>query len=140
MLEFCSITVSSTASADLADQMTQQSAAGWALVSIVSSGSEISAFMSRTVASATTAPVAAVVQPGSPVDEPAGWAVQPESAIVAAQASASPAVAAASSAGAAPAGWYSDPSTRFEMRYWDGAQWTEHVSRAGKQFTDAPVA
>jgi Protein of unknown function (DUF2510) len=39
-----------------------------------------------------------------------------------------------------PAGWYSDPSGRFELRYWDGSQWSEHVSRGGQQFTDAPTA
>lgn len=39
-----------------------------------------------------------------------------------------------------PAGWYADPSGRYELRYWDGNAWTEHVSRAGQQFTDAPVA
>jgi hypothetical protein len=48
--------------------------------------------------------------------------------------------AAAAAGGAAPAGWYADPSSRFELRYWDGAQWTEHVSRAGQQYTDPPVA
>jgi hypothetical protein len=47
---------------------------------------------------------------------------------------------AASAGGAAPAGWYADPSGRFELRYWDGSQWTEHVSRAGQQYTDPPVA
>ena len=47
---------------------------------------------------------------------------------------------AAATGGAAPAGWYADPSSRFELRYWDGAQWTEHVSRAGQQYTDPPVA
>ena len=41
---------------------------------------------------------------------------------------------------AVPAGWYADPSGRFELRYWDGNAWTEHVSRAGQQFTDPPVA
>ena len=39
-----------------------------------------------------------------------------------------------------PAGWYADPSERYELRYWDGAAWTEHVSRAGQQYTDPPVA
>jgi len=39
-----------------------------------------------------------------------------------------------------PAGWYADPSDRYELRYWDGNAWTEHVSRAGQQFTDPPVA
>ena len=39
-----------------------------------------------------------------------------------------------------PAGWYADPAGRFELRYWDGSTWTEHVSRAGQQYTDPPVA
>jgi hypothetical protein len=47
---------------------------------------------------------------------------------------------AATSAATAPAGWYADPSGRYELRYWDGTQWTEHVSRAGQQYTDPPVA
>jgi Protein of unknown function (DUF2510) len=41
---------------------------------------------------------------------------------------------------AVPAGWYADPSGRFELRYWDGNQWTEHVARGGAQYTDPPVA
>jgi hypothetical protein len=41
---------------------------------------------------------------------------------------------------AVPAGWYADPAGRYELRYWDGSQWTEHVSRAGQQYTDPPVA
>ena len=41
---------------------------------------------------------------------------------------------------AVPAGWYADPAGRFELRYWDGSTWTEHVSRSGQQFTDPPVA
>ncbi len=38
------------------------------------------------------------------------------------------------------ANWYPDPGGRHEHRYWDGTQWTEHVSRAGQQYTDPPVA
>jgi hypothetical protein len=41
---------------------------------------------------------------------------------------------------AVPAGWYADPAGRFDLRYWDGGAWTEHVSRAGQQYTDAPTA
>ena len=40
----------------------------------------------------------------------------------------------------APAAWYPDPSGRYELRYWNGSAWTEHVSRNGQQFTDPPVA
>jgi hypothetical protein len=48
--------------------------------------------------------------------------------------------AATPSTPAVPAGWYADPAGRFELRYWDGSAWTEHVSRAGQQYTDPPVA
>ncbi len=97
------------------------------------------------------------------VDEPAGWASAPDETADAATdttdssigalaaqvsepepqpAAAEPAAAAAAAAveSTVPAGWYADPSGRFELRYWDGTAWTEHVSRAGQQFTDPPVA
>lgn len=35
-----------------------------------------------------------------------------------------------------PAGWYRDPAARFEFRYWDGYQWTAHVSSPGFQGLD----
>jgi hypothetical protein len=53
---------------------------------------------------------------------------------------AAPAAPEPAAAPAVPAGWYADPAGRFELRYWDGSTWTEHVSRAGQQFTDPPVA
>ena len=36
-------------------------------------------------------------------------------------------------------GWYVDPTRRFELRYWDGVRWTEHVCRGGQVFVD-PLA
>lgn len=33
------------------------------------------------------------------------------------------------------ADWHPDPTGRHELRYWDGSQWTEHVSDQGKQST-----
>ncbi|MEY2583512.1 MAG: hypothetical protein QOE09_3361 [Ilumatobacteraceae bacterium] len=54
--------------------------------------------------------------------------------------SSAPAAPEPAPAPAVPAGWYADPAGRFELRYWDGSTWTEHVSRAGQQFTDPPVA
>jgi len=71
--------------------------------------------------------------------EPATAAIEPEAAVEPVVA-AEPAAEAAPASAAAPAGWYADPSSRFELRYWDGSQWTEHVSRAGQQYTDPPVA
>lgn len=36
----------------------------------------------------------------------------------------------------APAGWLADPLARWELRWWDGARWTEHVSTAGRGGVD----
>ena len=41
-----------------------------------------------------------------------------------------------SDAGAHPANWYPDPAGRHELRYYDGAQWTDHVSSGGRQSVD----
>jgi hypothetical protein len=41
---------------------------------------------------------------------------------------------------AVAADWYADPSGRFELRYWNGSAWTEHVALATQRFTDPPVA
>jgi len=37
------------------------------------------------------------------------------------------------------AGWHPDPTSRHELRYFDGQRWTEHVSDRGRQATD-PLA
>jgi uncharacterized protein YxjI len=39
-----------------------------------------------------------------------------------------------------PANWHPDPTGRHELRYWDGATWTDHVSDQGITGTDAPGA
>jgi Protein of unknown function (DUF2510) len=86
------------------------------------------------VAPVEVAPEPVVVAPS--VAEPVGWASAPaEPVVVAPQPAPQPAPVVTT-----PAGWYPDPSTRFEMRYWDGTAWTEHVSRQGQQYTDPPVA
>jgi hypothetical protein len=114
--------------------------------------------------------VAATPEPEpAPVAEPAGWAVAPEPApidptpaagyqpidptpaagyqpidptpVATSQPAPAPAPQPAyTPTPAVPAGWYADPAGRYELRYWDGSQWTEHVSRAGQQYTDPPVA
>ncbi|MFT4864944.1 MAG: hypothetical protein ACI8RE_001129 [Ilumatobacter sp.] len=35
-----------------------------------------------------------------------------------------------------PPDWHPDPNGRADLRYWDGAAWTEHVSTGGVQSTD----
>jgi hypothetical protein len=181
MQEFFSITASSYDAESLAPMLTEKSAEGWAVVSIVAAGTNIVAYLSResgqsddvsvaasSVAAAavaempadatTTDPAAVVDTPTLPgndaaataVAEPAGWAAAPDNDVadLAAQVgaddiAADQAVEAAVEAAvesSVPAGWYADPSGRYELRYWDGSAWTEHVSRAGQQFTDPPVA
>jgi len=34
------------------------------------------------------------------------------------------------------AGWYADPTGRFQYRYWDGATWTDETSSHGEVTTD----
>jgi len=207
MFEYASVSASSYDIDSLVAKLNERSASGWEVVSVVSTGGEVSAILRRessgssmvdaasssasSTASAAMVDVAPAPEPApavAPVSEPAGWAVAPEPAAEpapvasyepaaaasyepAAAASYEPAAAAsyepaqttsydtaaavspievstpqatvqpaAAPASAIPAGWFPDPSTRFEMRYWDGTAWTEHVARQGQQFTDPPVA
>ena len=224
MQEFSTVSASSYDPAALAAKLTEKSSEGWTVVSIVPTGGDVTAFLSRDGSGeAAAAPVAEetavehvvaaepepVVEPvveevvaaepepvveatsvmpvlpeavrpdPAPVAEPAGWAIAPEPAaptpmapIVEATPTYEPAAtyqpapsyepapapsyepapapsyepapayqpAPVQAAPAVPAGWYADPAGRFELRYWDGSAWTEHVSRAGQQFTDPPVA
>ncbi len=142
--EFTSLSVSSYDAASLADQLTAKSAEGWEVVAIVPAGTNVTAYLSReagaqsaasnaATAASTTAATAASTTAGSAADQ---WTQTSEPAAAVAQ-TAQPAATTESSA---PAGWYADPAGRYELRYWDGGQWTEHVSRAGQQYTDPPVA
>ena len=154
--EFVSISSSSFDPSALAAQLTEHSAKGWSVVSIVPTGGDVTAFLSREAeaaepeAAVEAAPVEAapVEAAPAPAAEPAGWAVAPDPAPLAPIAEAAPAYTPAPAPAytpepatpAVPAGWYADPAGRFELRYWDGSTWTEHVSRGGQQSTDAPVA
>lgn len=168
MQDFSSISVSSYEAGSLADRLTEQSHDGWHVVAIVPTGSTVTAYLCREAEGAAVAepeiaepeiaepestpeptpeptiepePTFAAVVP-EPAAEPAPEAAssEPVSADVATAAETNTSDATATTAGAAPAGWYADPAGRFELRYWDGGQWTEHVSRAGQQYTDPPVA
>jgi hypothetical protein len=35
-----------------------------------------------------------------------------------------------------PGAWLADPSSRHQLRYWDGQTWTEHVSDGGARTVD----
>ncbi|MEM8620442.1 MAG: DUF2510 domain-containing protein [Actinomycetota bacterium] len=194
MQEFSSVTASAYDADALTPLLSEKAAEGWEVISIVSAGTNIVAYLQRgdAAAPAPTPASPAVEEPvddapaqelaaaetPAPVDEPSGWAQAPGGAADASTADADDADGAGAAAAAAtatestvpaaepvvapasepavaaepaavtapqeestvPAGWYADPSGRYELRYWDGSAWTEHVSRAGQQFTDPPVA
>lgn len=152
MQEFDSVSAPASDPAALCAALNARSALGWSVVSIVPSGSDVTAFLSRDSSGASTSAASSVAPAAEaapvPVAEPSGWAVSPAPVaqptpqpVSSYQPAAQPAAQAAPPANSGvPANWYADPSGRFELRYWDGSQWTEHVSRGGQQFTDPPVA
>jgi hypothetical protein len=96
----------------LATELTKKSAEGWEVVNIVPTfDGRYCAFLRRPLVATSGVPSSQVVTENS-----------------------------LATSAAAPAAWYPDPSKRFELRYWDGSEWTEHVARGGQQFTDQPVA
>jgi hypothetical protein len=106
----------------LAVELTKKSAEGWEVVNIVPTfDGRYCAFLRRPMNSSL----------------PSSGVVSNPSASIA---TATTATSASTTSAVAPAAWYPDPSKRFELRYWDGAEWTEHVARGGQQFTDQPVA
>ena len=34
-----------------------------------------------------------------------------------------------------PSGWYTDPTTKYSYRFWNGSQWTNQVSTGGNTGT-----
>jgi len=128
--EFITVTASAYDAAALATKLTAHSAQGWEIVSIVPTGGELTAFCRRVATG-----VAPAAEPVRMVAEPVATA--PAAPAPAAAAPAAP--ASQTSANQTPAGWYADPSGRYELRYWDGSAWTEHVARSGQQYTDPPV-
>lgn len=164
-MEYTTVSSSSTDPAALASTLTEKGAEGWHVVAIVPTGGNLTAFLRRTddgaPAAAAAADTSAPADTAAPAEsapaapaaaEPAGWGSAPAAAADPAPAAApvtdyaaqtaapAAAQAAAPAAGGPPSGWYADPAGRFELRYWDGSVWTEHVSRGGQQFTDPPVA
>jgi hypothetical protein len=144
MLEFTSLKVSASESADLVTQLTSMSAQGWQVVNIVAASNDVVAYLSRDVS--VTATVAAPVQP-IPVSDPVGWAAtadappSPSTFIspTPSSVSGSTPVATQSAVPSVPADWYKDPAGRYEYRYWDGSKWTDNVSRAGVTYKDPPT-
>ena len=114
MFEYVAFNPFNSSPEALAAELTKKSAEGWEVVDIVTTfDGRYCAFLRRPIASSqVSAPVTTQIS----VTETT------------------------TSGAAAPAAWYADPSNRFELRYWDGSEWTEHVARGGQQFTDPPIA
>ena len=110
MYEYVAFNPYNTSPETLAAELTKKSAEGWEVVSIVTT------FDGRYCAFLRRAAHQPSTQPTSSAST---------------NATANPKV---------PAAWYADPSGRYELRYWDGNEWTEHVARGGQQFVDPPVA
>lgn len=47
-----------------------------------------------------------------------------------------PPVATVAPQGGPPPGWHPDPYRRYQLRYWDGARWSQHVSTNGVAAVD----
>jgi hypothetical protein len=195
MYEFEAVSVSSFEAASLAATLTERSADGWDVVSIVPAGSDVIAYLRRSTGAATAVdaelatsdadtaaasdvsgekPAVDLLTPAKDSESPAqpvgagtgssgaGWGASGDTGSTGASswtggdsgggAWSGSGTDASSWGGSAqqppptpptpsvPAGWYADPAGRFELRYWDGNAWTEHVSRGGQQYTDPPVA
>lgn len=137
MLEYAALTSSDPA--DLARQMTERSAQGWEILQIVSSGTNITAFARRAAVTAqVTTPAATATTPTTSATWSSTASTSASTPVVTSPVNTS--VASSVGDAAAPANWYPDPAGRFELRYWNGSAWTEHVSRNGQQSIDPPVA
>ena len=143
MLEYAALTSSDPA--DLARQMTERSAQGWEILQIVANGANITAFARRaavTAQVANTAATPAASTPATAATTSATWSSTASTSASTPVVTSPVNTSVASSVGdaAAPANWYPDPAGSFELRYWNGSAWTEHVSRNGQQSIDPPVA
>ncbi len=117
----------------LAEELTKRSANGWEVVQITYDGA---AWFHAFIRHAGSVPVGphAKAEELQPAVTVANASVP--SAPTAQPATAAPSSAATGATPAVPADWHKDPSGRFELRYWNGTAWTEHVATGGKQSID----
>jgi len=136
---------------ELAAELTRRSEQGWEVVHIAYDGSAWFHAFIRHEGNVGTAPhpvaSASVGSPTASASADSAW--QPATSAASSDvgfASAAPAASTAPAANAQPTGtpnvpamWAKDPSGRFELRYWNGSKWTEHVSTGGRQSIDPPT-
>lgn len=118
----------------LAEVLTKRSSEGWEVVSIENDGAS---WFHAFIRHAGNVPVAHFAK--AEELQPVGGPAAPSAPFDTSAPTASSATTDSASVGtpAVPANWYKDPSGRFELRYWNGTVWTEHVATGGKQSTDA---
>ena len=129
----------------LAAELTKRSAEGWEVVEIVYDGASwIHAFIRHAgrVAVAPYPGMSAEEASAPPASSVGPVASAPSAAMGTGNIGAPTAPASAGPSAAQvpnpPANWYKDPSGRFELRYWNGSAWTEHVATNGVQSIDPP--
>ena len=112
----------------LAEELTKRSANGWEVVQITFDGAAWFHAFIRHAGSVPVGPHAKgeELQPAVPASTPATPFAT----------ASSPSAAATGATPNVPADWHKDPSGRFELRYWNGTAWTEHVATGGKQSID----
>lgn len=143
MFEFDSERVSSFDAASLSAKLTERSTDGWEVVAIVPAGSDVVAYLRRSTATAEHAAAsdtAGIAAGGSSSTSRDHESTSSSASTLTAATGWSGAATQQSTTPTVAAGWYADPAGRYELRYWDGTAWTEHVSRGGQQATDPPVA
>ena len=132
MYEYAAFNPFNASPEGLAAELTRKSAEGWEVVSITTTADgRFCAFLRRPVAQRSVSPTSSTIGATTTAGQPGYAAVGGATESSSGSSVANPSV---------PAAWYKDPSGRFELRYWNGTAWTEHVARGGQQFTDPPVA
>lgn len=118
---------------ELAAELTRRSNEGWEVVQITYDGASWFHAFIRHAGNVPVAPHPGVKQDASASTVAAGplGDAKPSTVVTA---PAQPAVTTPN----VPANWYPDPSKRYELRYWNGTKWTEHVATGGVQSTDQP--
>lgn len=118
---------------ELAAELTRRSNEGWEVVQITYDGASWFHAFIRHAGNVPVAPHPGMKQDASTPAVAAGplGDAKPSTVVTA------PAQPAATTPNV-PANWYPDPSKRYELRYWNGTKWTEHVATGGVQSTDQP--
>jgi hypothetical protein len=119
---------------ELAAELTRRSREGWEVVQITYDGAAWFHAFIRHSGSVGVAP-----HPGmKPEDIQTVAGPMGDIAPQSAPAASAPSATASVGAPSVPANWYPDPSKRYELRYWNGTAWTEHVASGGVQSVDPP--